>query len=343
MKIMVTGGAGFIGSALIRYFISETPHSILNIDKLTYAADLNALASISEHPRYHFEKADICYKDQLTAIFNSFKPDVVMHLAAETHVDRSIAEASNFIMTNIFGTYTLLEATRKYWTNLSSDKKNSFKFHHISTDEVYGDLNNSSDFFTEQTAYAPSSPYSASKASSDHLVRAWHRTYGLPILISHCSNNYGPFQHPEKLVPLIIMKALKGNSLPIYGDGEQIRDWLFVEDHVRALHRIIEMGRIGETYDIGGLEQKTNLEVVKSICEILETFNLPKPSGIKYYSDLITHVPDRAGHDRRYAINPNKIRKELGWQPQENFATGIRKTIHWYLNLEKAIEPCYEC
>jgi dTDP-glucose 4,6-dehydratase len=403
MNILVTGGAGFIGSALIRFLISETPHTVINLDKLTYAANLVSLESIAQSPRYHFEQVDICNSAAINEVFERYQPQLVMHLAAESHVDRSISGPSDFIQTNIVGTYTLLEAARANWDTLSADAKKAFRFHHISTDEVYGDLPHPDEFisdeglvlsdeckdnveclmvsdefkdystcntqqstlplFTETTAYAPNSPYAASKASSDHLVRAWHRTYGLPIIISNCSNNYGPFQFPEKLIPLVITRALAGKSLPVYGDGAQIRDWLYVDDHVRALYKVVTTGKVGETYNIGGNNERRNIEVVKAICTILDELrplalpdfnnelntaldqspltinqsqitNIGSPitdSNILSYADLITYVADRPGHDRRYAIDATKISNELNWQPEETFETGLRKTIEWYL------------
>ncbi|OKP01930.1 dTDP-glucose 4,6-dehydratase [Xenorhabdus eapokensis] len=339
MKILVTGGAGFIGSALIRYIINHTNDSVINVDKLTYAGNLESLKEIDCNPRYSFEKADICDRNRLDNILEQYQPDAIMHLAAESHVDRSISGPSDFIETNIIGTYTLLEATRNYWQQLSEDKKNKFIFHHISTDEVYGDLPHPDQFpdtnsttlplFTEKTAYAPSSPYSASKASSDHLVRAWHRTYGLPTIVTNCSNNYGPYHFPEKLIPLVILNALEGKPLPIYGKGDQIRDWLYVEDHARALYKVVTMGKVGETYNIGGHNEKKNIEVVHTICKLLDEL---KPKSQGSYQDQITYVTDRPGHDRRYAISASKISRDLGWQPQETFEEGIRKTIHWYLD-----------
>ncbi len=330
MNILVTGGAGFIGSAVIRHLINETEHHVLNVDKLTYAGNLESLISVSDHPRYQFTQTDICDHVFLTRLFSEFQPDIVMHLAAESHVDRSIDGPAEFINTNIVGTYTLLEVARKYWQNLSTIKKSRFKFHHISTDEVYGDLEGTTDLFTETTPYLPSSPYSASKASSDHLVRAWHRTYGLPVVITNCSNNYGPYHFPEKLIPLMILNALDGKSLPVYGNGQQIRDWLFVEDHARALYQVATEGIVGETYNIGGHNEKQNIEVVKTICKILDELK-PRLEG-KTYTSLITFVNDRPGHDLRYAIDASKIERELGWKPQESFETGIRKTVQWYLN-----------
>ena len=330
MNILVTGGAGFIGSAVIRHLINETEHHVLNVDKLTYAGNLESLISVSDHPRYQFTQTDICDHISLTRLFLEFQPDIVMHLAAESHVDRSIDGPAEFINTNIVGTYTLLEVTRKYWQNLATIKKSRFKFHHISTDEVYGDLEGTTDLFTETTPYLPSSPYSASKASSDHLVRAWHRTYGLPVVVTNCSNNYGPYHFPEKLIPLMILNALDGKPLPVYGNGQQIRDWLFVEDHARALYQVATEGIVGENYNIGGHNEKQNIEVVKTICKILDELK-PCPEG-KIYESLITFVNDRPGHDLRYAIDASKIEHELGWKPQESFETGIRKTVQWYLN-----------
>ncbi|MEA3259783.1 MAG: dTDP-glucose 4,6-dehydratase [Pseudomonadota bacterium] len=335
MKILITGGAGFIGSAVVRHIIGNTGDSVVNVDKLTYAGNLESLATVSTDDRYKFEHLDICDRASLERVFSEHKPDVVMHLAAESHVDRSIDGPADFIETNIVGTYTLLEATRQYWQALGGDKKANFRFHHISTDEVYGDLPHPSEapnaeehLFTEQTAYTPSSPYSASKASSDHLVRAWQRTYGLPVLVTNCSNNYGPCHFPEKLIPLVILNALEGKLLPVYGKGDQIRDWLYVEDHARALYKVVTEGKPGETYNIGGHNEKQNIEVVHTICDILQQLR-PKDSN---YRDQITFVKDRPGHDRRYAINASKIQKELGWVPEETFETGIRKTVQWYLN-----------
>ncbi|WP_434938683.1 dTDP-glucose 4,6-dehydratase [Shewanella sp. HL-SH8] len=336
MKILITGGAGFIGSAVVRHIIANTQDSVINVDKLTYAGNLESLASVSDNSRYHFEQVDICDHEELNRVFATYQPDAVMHLAAESHVDRSITGPSDFIQTNIVGTYTLLEATRAYWNTLTPEAKLSFRFHHISTDEVYGDLPHPDDvsvatnlpLFTETTAYAPSSPYSASKASSDHLVRAWLRTYGLPTVITNCSNNYGPYHFPEKLIPLVILNALEGKSLPIYGKGDQIRDWLFVEDHARALYKVVTEGKVGETYNIGGHNEKQNLEVVQTICSILDVL-VPKDST---YAQQITYVTDRPGHDRRYAIDASKMSKELNWTPVETFETGLRKTIEWYLD-----------
>ncbi|MDG2943175.1 dTDP-glucose 4,6-dehydratase [Exercitatus varius] len=333
--ILITGGAGFIGSAVIRHIIRNTPDSVVNVDKLTYAGNLESLESVSDSPRYAFERVDICNRAELDRVFAEYQPDAVMHLAAESHVDRSIDGPADFIETNIIGTYTLLEAARSYWNGLPEDKKKKFRFHHISTDEVYGDLEGTDDLFMETTPYAPSSPYSASKASSDHLVRAWLRTYGLPTIVTNCSNNYGPFHFPEKLIPLMILNALDGKPLPIYGNGQQIRDWLFVEDHARALYKVVTEGKIGETYNIGGHNEKSNIEVVRIICALLEELAPNKPAGITKYEDLITYVADRPGHDVRYAIDATKISRELGWKPQETFESGIRKTVEWYLTNKK--------
>jgi dTDP-glucose 4,6-dehydratase len=338
MNILVTGGAGFIGSAVIRHIIKNTTDSVINVDKLTYAGNLESLVSIESSYRYVFEQVDICVRAELDRVFTQYQPDAVMHLAAESHVDRSITGPSDFIQTNIVGTYTLLEATREYWNTLSTDAKQAFRFHHISTDEVYGDLphpdeqegltvNQELPLFTESTSYAPSSPYSASKASSDHLVRAWLRTYGLPTVVTNCSNNYGPYHFPEKLIPLVILNALEGKPLPIYGKGDQIRDWLYVEDHARALYKVVTQGKVGETYNIGGHNEKKNIEVVNTICSILDAL-VPKDT---LYAEQITYVTDRPGHDRRYAIDSSKMSKELNWQPEETFETGLRKTIQWYL------------
>ena len=330
MRILVTGGAGFIGSAVIRHIIENTHHHVLNVDKLTYAGNLESLQSIKKSERYQFFQTDICDQVELEKIFENFQPNVVMHLAAESHVDRSIDGPAAFIQTNIVGTYSLLEAARKYWLSLTAEVKESFRFHHISTDEVYGDLEGTTDLFKETTPYAPSSPYSASKASSDHLVRAWHRTYGLPTIVTNCSNNYVPYHFPEKLIPLVILNALDMKPLPIYGKGDQIRDWLFVEDHARALYQVVTTGAVGQTYNIGGHNEKQNIEVVKTICNILDELN-PQANGQKYES-LIKFVEDRPGHDLRYAIDAGKIEKDLGWKPLETFETGIRKTVEWYLN-----------
>lgn len=336
--IIVTGGAGFIGSAVVRHLINDTDHSVVNVDKLTYAGNLQSLDTVSDNPRYAFEQVDICDGLALNKVFETHQPDIVMHLAAESHVDRSIDGPGEFIQTNIVGTYTLLEQARAYWSELEGDKKANFKFHHISTDEVYGDLPHPEEvsaaekdklpLFTETVAYAPSSPYSASKAGSDHLVRAWQRTFGLPTLVTNCSNNYGPYHFPEKLIPLVILNALEGKQLPVYGKGNQIRDWLYVEDHARALVVVATTGKVGETYNIGGHNEKQNIEVVKTICTILDEI---KPK-INSYAEQITYVTDRPGHDMRYAIDASKIQKELGWSPQETFESGIRKTVQWYLD-----------
>lgn len=332
MKILVTGGAGFIGSAVIRHIINNTQDEVVNVDKLTYAGNLESLVEVENSQRYQFEQVDICDRVELDRIFNQYRPDAVMHLAAESHVDRSIDGPAAFIETNIIGTYTILESARQYWNQLDETRKSSFRFHHISTDEVYGDLESTDDLFTETTSYEPSSPYSASKASSDHLVRAWLRTYGLPSIVTNCSNNYGPNHFPEKLIPLMILNALDGKNLPIYGDGTQIRDWLYVEDHASALYTVVTKGEIGETYNIGGHNEKTNIEVVKTICSLLEELVPNKPSSVDKYQDLITYVKDRPGHDVRYAIDASKIERELGWKPAETFESGIRKTVEWYLN-----------
>lgn len=332
MKILITGGAGFIGSAVVRHVIENTENEVLNVDKLTYAGNLESLARIAKNPRYTFSQTDICDRAALDELFENFQPDAVMHLAAESHVDRSITGPAAFIETNIIGTYQLLEAARHYWNTLPENRKTAFRFHHISTDEVYGDLEGTEDLFLETTPYAPSSPYSASKASSDHLVRAWYRTYGLPVVLTNCSNNYGPFHFPEKLIPLVILNALAGKPLPVYGNGTQIRDWLYVEDHARALYKVVTEAAVGETYNIGGHNEQKNIDVVKAICELLEELAPNKPEGIARYQDLITYVTDRPGHDLRYAIDASKIQKDLGWVPQESFETGLRKTVQWYLN-----------
>ena len=330
MKILVTGGAGFIGSALIRYLIQNTSVEVMNLDKLTYAGNLESLDIVSGHARYQFRQIDICDTQGVAQAFEDFQPNAVMHLAAESHVDRSIDGPAEFIQTNIVGTYTLLEAARQYWKGLDDLFKDNFRFHHISTDEVYGDLAETTALFTETTSYAPSSPYSASKASSDHLVRAWHRTYGLPVLITNCSNNYGPYHFPEKLIPLVILNALADRPLPIYGQGDQIRDWLYVEDHARALYKVITEGKVGETYNIGGHNEMQNIDVVKTICQILDEIH--PSTQRRHYAELICFVEDRPGHDLRYAIDASKVENELNWKPLEDFASGIRKTITWYLN-----------
>jgi dTDP-glucose 4,6-dehydratase len=329
LRILVTGGAGFIGSAVVRQRLDHGADEICNVDKLTYASD-PATASL-EHPRYRFIQADICDPVAMSNAFESFQPDAVMHLAAESHVDRSIDGPAEFLKTNVFGTFTMLEAALHYWRQLAAPDRKVFRFHHISTDEVFGDLQAQDPPFQETTAYQPSSPYSASKASSDHLVRAWHRTYGLPVLISNCSNNYGPRQFPEKLIPLIILNAVNGRPLPVYGDGLQVRDWLYVEDHAEALHRVLTAGRVGETYNIGGLSERRNIDVVRTICDILEVERPNRPHGVERYADLITSVQDRPGHDRRYAIDCSKIIEEIGWHPRETFESGLRATVRWYL------------
>ena len=370
MKILVTGGAGFIGSAVIRHIISNTEDVVINVDKLTYAGNVESLAEVDKSESYSFEQVDICNRAELDRVFTEYQPDAVMHLAAESHVDRSIDGPAEFIETNIVGTYTLLEAARQYWNSLTEQAKAGFRFHHISTDEVYGDLEGPEDLFTETTPYAPSSPYSASKASSDHLVRAWQRTYGLPTIITNCSNNYGPYHFPEKLIPLMILNALEGKPLPVYGDGQQIRDWLYVEDHARALYLVVTIGKIGETYNIGGHNEKANIDVVKTLCKLLEELAsqnchsreqgelqrkrecsgvgetkaqsalnaegrpeaMTETNHLKGFESLITYVTDRPGHDVRYAIDASKIERELGWVPQETFETGLRKTVKWYLS-----------
>lgn len=326
--VMITGGAGFIGSAVVRQYIAQTKATVVTVDKLTYAGTLDSIRSVIADPRHHFELLDICDREGLDRLFHFYRPDAVIHLAAESHVDRSISGAEAFIRTNIVGTFTLLEAARAFWTKLDPEGRARFRFHHVSTDEVYGDLEPEEAAFTEARAYAPSSPYSASKASSDHLVRAWHRTYGLPVLISNCSNNYGPFQFPEKLIPLVILRALERRPLPVYGSGENIRDWLYVDDHARALRTILAEGRIGRTYNVGGREEKTNLEVVRQVCRCLDR-HAPMPNG--RHESLIRFVGDRPGHDQRYAIDNQRISSELGWSPQESFDSGIEKTVSWCL------------
>ena len=332
MKILVTGGAGFIGSAVVRHIIENTSDEVRVIDCLTYAGNLESLAPVAGNKRYSFSQTDITDAKSVAEQFSDFRPDIVMHLAAESHVDRSIDGPAAFIQTNLIGTFTLLEAARQYWSALDTAQKQTFRFHHISTDEVYGDLHGTDDLFTEETPYAPSSPYSASKAGSDHLVRAWNRTYGLPVVVTNCSNNYGPYHFPEKLIPLTILNALAGKPLPVYGNGEQIRDWLYVEDHARALYKVATEGRSGETYNIGGHNERKNIDVVRNICAILDKVVEQKPGNINQFADLITFVKDRPGHDLRYAIDAAKIQRDLGWVPEETFESGIEKTVHWYLN-----------
>ncbi len=343
---LVTGGAGFIGSAVVRLLINETLHTVVNVDKLTYAGNLESLSKISDNERYHFEQADICDSSAMSRIFEQYQPTAVMHLAAESHVDRSISGPADFIQTNINGTYTLLEVAREYWSGLGEVEQRDFRFHHISTDEVFGSLEESG-YFTEESRYDPSSPYSASKAASDHLITAWHRTYGLPVVMSNCSNNYGPYHFPEKLIPLMILNAMEGKPLPIYGDGQQIRDWLYVEDHARALYEVVSRGSVGETYNIGGNNEKTNLDVVKSICAILDDLVPNHPNGLSNYEELITFVDDRPGHDQRYAIDASKIRQALAWSPSETFESGIKKTVQWYLDnsdwWQHVLDGSYKC
>lgn len=335
LKIIITGGAGFIGSAVIRHLINQTEYHVVNVDNLTYAGNLESLADVSSNSRYAFEKVDITDRESLNHVFEQHQPNAIMHLAAESHVDRSIDGPGDFVHTNVVGTYTLLEATRSYWSQLSEPKKADFRFHHVSTDEVYGDLHSTDGLFRETTPYAPSSPYSATKAASDHLVRSWQRTYGLPTLVTNCSNNYGPYHFPEKLIPHMILNALQGLLLPVYGDGQQIRDWLYVEDHARALVTVLVEGKVGETYNIGGHNEKNNLAVVNTICDLLEELAPGKKmNGIVNYKDLIIFVKDRPGHDARYAIDAGKIERELGWRPQETFETGLRRTVQWYLDNE---------
>jgi len=331
MKVLVTGGAGFIGSALVRHILQDTPDAVVNVDKLTYAGNLHALAPVADSPRYAFEHADICDGLAMERVFRQHRPDAVMHLAAESHVDRSIDGPAAFVQTNLVGTHVLLEAARGYWQGLDDAGKAAFRFHHVSTDEVYGDGEDLAGGFTETTPYAPSSPYSATKAGSDHLVRAWHRTYGLPVLLTNCSNNYGPYQFPEKLIPLTISNALAGRPLPVYGKGDQVRDWLYVQDHAQALCRVVRAGAVGETYNIGGHNEQRNIDVVHAICDLLQELAPPGSAGPAHYRDLVAFVQDRPGHDRRYAIDASKIQRELGWRPQETFESGLRKTVQWYL------------
>lgn len=329
MRYLITGGAGFIGSALVRYLVSKTQHQVLVVDKLTYAGNTHSLDAVQKNCNFSFKQLDICNADDMSGVFNDFQPDVVMHLAAESHVDRSINSPDSFIQTNIVGTYILLETSRNYFKSLSEVRASKFRFHHISTDEVYGDLESDGTCFSENTRYEPSSPYAASKASSDHLVRAWHRTYGLPVVITNCSNNYGPYQYPDKLVPLTIKNAIEHREISLYGDGLQVRDWLYVDDHVRALYLVSQRGAIGETYNIGGHNEKNNRTLVLEICKILDGI-LPSSGGL-LYSDQIRYVSDRWGHDRRYAVDASKIADKLGWLPQETFETGILKTVLWYV------------
>ena len=332
-RMIVTGGAGFIGSAVIRHVITKYPEvSILNLDKLTYAGCLESLRSVDDSDRYQFVKADICDSATIRKVINKFQPDCIMHLAAESHVDRSISSPDAFIDTNIRGTYRLLEAARQYWESLDGEGRDSFRFHHVSTDEVFGDLQANAPAFSENNPYQPSSPYSASKAGSDHLVRAWHRTYGLPVVVSNCSNNYGPYQFPEKLIPVVISNALSGKPIPVYGDGQQIRDWLYVEDHAEALLSVAFKALVGETYNIGGNSEVTNIDLVKMLCAIIDELAPAKPNGVTRYDQLITFVDDRPGHDTRYAIDPSKINKELRWEPSEDLSSGLRKTAEWYLS-----------
>lgn len=330
--ILITGGAGFIGSAVIRFIINSTEYSVINVDKLTYAGNLATLASVEGSDRYSFELADICDAEAIASLLTAYEPRLVMHLAAESHVDRSIASPVDFVQTNIVGTYTLLNESLKYWSQLGGRQKERFRFHHVSTDEVFGDLGHTGALFKEDTPYNPSSPYSASKAASDHLVRAWHRTYGLPTLITNCSNNYGPFQFPEKFIPLVIRNALAGVELPIYGDGSQVRDWLYVDDHAKALFEVAFNASVGATYNIGGNNEMRNIDVVKDICRILDELRDPRLVGLESYTNLITFVRDRAGHDVRYAIDASKILQDFGWKPAETFSSGLRKTIAWYLD-----------
>ena len=332
---IVTGGAGFIGSAVVRMIIESSDDTVVNVDKLTYAGNLDSLQSVAENPRYHFVQADICDSQMMTEVFSTHQPDAIMHLAAESHVDRSIDGPGDFIQTNIIGTYNLLEVARVYWNGLQGDKKDAFRFHHVSTDEVYGSLGDEG-MFQETTPYDPSSPYSASKASSDHLVRAWYRTYGLPVVLTNCSNNYGPYQYPEKLIPLMLQKARSGEALPVYGTGENIRDWLYVDDHARALLLVMKKGKKGETYNIGGHNEVTNIDVVRTLCAILDDRE-PAKDG-RPYAERISFVADRPGHDMRYAIDASKIQRDLGWTPEETFETGLAKTVDWYLGNQQWVD-----
>lgn len=333
-KILVTGGAGFIGSAVIRHIINNTQDSVVNLDKLTYAGNLESLAEVAASGRYLFEQVDICNASEVDRLVRLHQPDAIMHLAAESHVDRSISGPASFIQTNIIGTYQLLEVARQYWSAMPEPRKSRFRFHHVSTDEVYGDLSTAASLFSETSAYAPTSPYSASKAGADHLVRAWQKTYGLPTIITNCSNNYGPYQFPEKLIPVIIANAIQGKSLPIYGSGDQVRDWLYVDDHARALVKVLTEGAVGSTYNIGAHNEKKNIDLVYDICDLLDELHPAQSAGLSIhkYSELITFVADRPGHDLRYAIDAGKIRQELGWVAEESLAAGLRKTVQWYLN-----------
>ncbi len=328
-RLLITGGAGFIGSAVVRHLIANTNYEVINLDKLTYAGNPDSVAPVANDPHYRFEQVDICDAVEVERVFREHRPTAIMHLAAESHVDRSIDGPAEFVNTNVLGTYTLLESARQYWNELEAQEKSAFRFHHISTDEVYGSLG-AAGYFTEDSQYQPNSPYSASKASSDHLVRAWHHTFGLPVVTTNCSNNYGPYQFPEKLIPLMILNALEGKPLPIYGKGDNIRDWLYVEDHARALHCVLEKGRLGETYNIGGHNEQTNLQVVHALCDLLD--ELIPDSSHRPHKELINYVQDRPGHDQRYAIDAGKIQRDLGWVPQESFETGLRKTVRWYLD-----------
>ena len=332
-RFLITGGAGFIGSAVVRALLTNSTHSVCVVDKLTYSGNLTSLGSVEKDSKhFEFVELDICNGDQMAQVFENFKPEVVMHLAAETHVDRSIDSPAAFIESNIVGTYSLLEVTRAYWSRLPSDQKKAFRFHHISTDEVFGDLSCQDEASPESTAYKPSSPYAASKASSDHLVRAWHRTFGLPVVISNCTNNYGPYQYPEKFIPHTILNALKGEYIPIYGDGQQVRDWLYVDDHVEALLAVASRGKVGASYNVGGNNQVANIDLAYAICALLDELAPHRPNDLQGYSELIQCVQDRPGHDKRYALNSSKISTELGWSPTESFGSGLRKTVQWYLD-----------